>query len=155
MKKAIAILSVLLLLMPGSAMAARAGRDGVERGMMDYGEGYDCSSITTNTKLKLTAEQAVQLLALNEKYAQEIQPIREQLRNKGHELKLEWLQTEPDRGRIEVVRGEAVKLHERLRAKLAAHRADLLKILTLEQQAQLPDGGPGRHFTKPAGFGRR
>ena len=155
MKKAIAILSALLLLTQGTAMAARAGRDRIERGMMGYGKGYDCSSLMANAKLKLTEEQTARLRALDEKYAQEIEPIREQLYNKGRELKSEWLQTEPDRGRIEAIKGEAVKLREQMRAPLAAHRAEVLKVLTLEQRAHVPDDGPGRVFYKPAGFGRQ
>jgi Spy/CpxP family protein refolding chaperone len=155
MKKAIAILSALLLLTQGTAMAARAGRDRIERGMMGYGKGYDCSSLMANAKLKLTEEQTARLRALDEKYAQEIEPIREQLYNKGRELKSEWLQTEPDRGRIEAIKGEAVKLREQMRAPLAAHRAEVLKVLTLEQRAHVPDDGPGHVIYKPAGFGRR
>ena len=155
MKKAIAILSTLFLLTQGTAMAARAGRDRIDRGMMSYGNGYDCSSLTANVKLKLTAEQATQIRALDEKYGQEIEPIREQLYSKGRELKAEWLQTEPDRGKIEALQGEATKLHERMRAPLAAHRAEVLNVLTLKQRAHVPDSGPGRVFYKPAGFGRR
>jgi len=121
---------------------------------MDYGKAYDCSSLTANAKLKLTEEQVAQLRTLDEKYAQEIEPIREELFNKGRELKSEWLRTEPDRSRIEALRGEAAKLHEQMRAQLAAHRSDVLKILTLEQRTHVPDEGPERVFYKPAGFGR-
>jgi len=155
MKKAIVILSALFLLAQGSAMAARVGGDRINRGMMGYENRYDCSSLMANAKLKLTLEQTTRLRALDEKYAQEIEPLREQLYGKGQELKAEWLQTEPDRGRIEALQGEAAKLKERIRAKLAEQRADILKVLTPEQQAHVPDDGPGRVFYKPAGFGRR
>ena len=154
MKKAIAILSALFLLTQGTGMAARAGRDRIDRGMMGYGKGYDCSSLTANAKLKLTAEQAAWLRALDEKYRQGIEPIREQLYGKGRELKSEWLQTELDRGKIEALQGEAAKLQERMRAKLAEQRAEVLKVLTPEQQAYVPDDRSGRIFYKPAGFGR-
>lgn len=155
MKKAIVILSALFLLTQGMAMAARAGRDRMERGPMGYGNGYDCSSLEANAKLKLTAEQADRLRALDDKYGREIDPIREQLYGKGQELKAEWLQTEPDRGRIEILQGEAAKLRERLRTTLAEHRVAVLKILTLEQRAHVPDHGQGRIIYKPAGLGRR
>jgi Spy/CpxP family protein refolding chaperone len=155
MKKAIAILSALFLLTQGTAMAARAGRDRMDRGMMGYGKGYDCSSLTANAKLKLTVEQVARIRALDEKYGQEIEPIREQLYGKGRELKAEWLQTAPDRDRIEAMQCEAAKLKERMHAKLAEQRADVLKVLTPEQQAHVPYDGPGRVFYKHAGFGRR
>ena len=155
MKKSIVILSALFFLTQGTAMAARAGRDRLDRGMMGWGKSYDCSSLTANAKLKLTAEQVARLRALDEKYGQEIDPLLAQLYDKGRELKSEWLQTEPDRGRIEALQSKAAKLQERMRRKMAAHRADVLKILTPEQQAYVPDDGPGRVFYKPAGFGRR
>lgn len=136
-------------------MAAHAGRDRIERGPMVYGRGYDCSSLEANGKLKLTTEQAAQISALDEKYSREIDPIREQLYNKGRELKEEWLQMEPDRGRIEVMQGAAAMLRERMRVKLAAHRTEVLKILTPEQRAHVPDDRSGRIFYKHPGFGRR
>ena len=155
MKKAIAILSTLFLLTQGTAMAARAGRDRIDRGIIGYGNGYDCSALTSNAKLILTGEQVARIRAIDEKYGREIRPIREQLYSKGRELKAEWLQTEPDRDRIEVMQGEATMLRERMRAKLAAHRTEVLKVLTLEQRAHLPDDGSGRVFYKHPGFGRR
>jgi Spy/CpxP family protein refolding chaperone len=155
MKKAIAILSTLFLLTQGTSMATRAGRDHIDRGMMGYGKGYDCSSLTANAKLKLTAEQVARLRALDEKYGQEVEPLLAQLYDKGRELKSEWLQTKPDRGKIEVLQGEAARLQKWMRGKMAAHRADVLKILTPEQQVYVPDDGPGRVFYKPAGVGRQ
>ena len=123
--------------------------------LIGYGNGYDCSALTSNAKLILTGEQVARIRAIDEKYGREIRPIREQLYSKGRELKAEWLQTEPDRDRIEVMQGEATMLRERMRAKLAAHRTEVLKVLTLEQRAHLPDDGSGRVFYKHPGFGRR
>lgn len=155
MKKAIMIVSTLFLLTQGTAMAARPGRDRIERGPMGYGRSYDCPSLMANAKLRLTAEQAAQIRALDEKYGQEIEPIREQLYGKGQELKAEWLLTNPDRGKIEALRGEVAELRKRMRAPLAAHRAEVLNVLTLEQRVHVPDSGPERAFTIPAGLGRR
>jgi hypothetical protein len=70
-------------------------------------------------------------------------------------LKSEWLQLSSNRGRIEALQGDLAKLQERMRAMLAAHRADVVKVLTPERQSQVPDYGPGRVFTNPAGFGRQ
>jgi Spy/CpxP family protein refolding chaperone len=155
MKKAIGILSALFFLTQGTTAAVRAGRDRIDRGMIGYGNGYDCSSLSANTKLKLTGEQVIRIQALDEKYGQEIGPIREQLYSKGRELKAEWLQTEPDRGRIEIMQNEAAMLRERMRVKLTAHRTEVLKVLTLEQRTHVPDDGSGRVFFKHPGFGRK
>ena len=62
---------------------------------------------------------------------------------------------EPDRGRIEILQAEAAKLREQMRAPLAAHRAEVLTVLTLEQRAHVPDDGSGRVFFKHPGFGRK
>ena len=157
MKNAIIIiLSAVFLPTQGAAIAAGVGWDRIDRRMMmGYGKAYDCSSLTANAKLKLTAEQVARLRALDDKHRQEIEPIREQLYNKGRELKAEWLQKNPDRGKIGVLQGDVAELRERMRTPLAAYRTEVLKVLTLEQRAHLPDDGLWRVFTKPAGFGRR
>jgi Spy/CpxP family protein refolding chaperone len=156
MKKAFTILLAFFILTQGSAMADRAGHGRIDRGTMaGYGNGYKCSSLTANAKLKLTEEQATRILSLDEKYTHEIELIREQLFVKGRELKSEWLQTEPDRARIEALQEEVSKLRKRLRATLAAHREEVLNVLTLEQRALVPDSGFACLFYKPAGFGRR
>jgi Spy/CpxP family protein refolding chaperone len=155
MKMTIAILSAFILLTQGSALADRAGLEHIVRGPMGYENRYSCSSLTANAKLKLTAEQIVRLRDLDEKYAQLVEPIHIQLRKKGLELKAKWLQTKPDMDRIEVMKGEAEKLQIRLRATLAAQRAEVLRILTPEQQTHLLDEGHGRIFIIPAHVGRR
>jgi hypothetical protein len=155
MKKTIVILSAFFLLTQWTARADQEGRDPANRRMMDHGNLHGSASLSKNMNLKLTAEQAKRLSALDEKYARELDLTREQLYSKGQELKAEWLQTNPDRGRIEILQREATKLQERMRATLAAHHAEVLKILNLEQRTHVPDYEPGRIFYKPAGVGRR
>ncbi|MDA8126210.1 MAG: periplasmic heavy metal sensor [Deltaproteobacteria bacterium] len=157
MRKAIIILSAFILLTQGTTMAdhSRLGRERTDRGQMGYGRGYDCSSLTANTKLRLTQEQTERLRTLDEKYARELDPVRKQLYSKGQELKTEWLQTNPDRGRIETLQGEVAKLQEKMRGPLAAHHTEVLKVLTLKQRVHVPDYQPGRIFYKPAGLGQR
>ncbi len=155
MKKTIAILSAFFLLMQGTAMAGWAGRDHSERGRISYEKRYDCSRLTANAELKLTVDQADQIRVLDEKHRLEMEPIIEQLYDKRQELKAEWLKMQPDRGRIKVLQGEAAKLHELMHSKFAALRADILKILTPEQQKYVPDYEPGRNFYKPGVFNWR
>jgi Spy/CpxP family protein refolding chaperone len=155
MKKAIVILSAFFLLTQGTTMADRAGRGPIDRRMMGYGNIHYGTILSKNLKLKLTVDQAARIRDLDEKYAQEIEPISERLYSKGRELKSEWLRREPDRGRITALHGEVAKLRERMREKMAGHRADVLKVLTPEQQAKVPDVSPGRGFHRQAGFGRQ
>jgi len=155
MKKAIVILSAFFLLTQGTTMADRAGRGPIDRRMMGYGNVHYGTILSKNLKLKPTVDQAARIRDLDEKYAQEIEPIRERLYSKGRELKSEWLQREPDRGKITILQGDVAKLRKRIREKMAGHRADVLKVLTPEQRAHVPDDGPGRVFHKQTGFGRQ
>jgi Spy/CpxP family protein refolding chaperone len=156
MKRAIAILTVFFILTQGAALAGRTERGRIDRRTMaGYRNIYNCSTLTANAALKLTAEQAARICSLDEKYAPDIESVLEELFGKGRELKSAWLQMEPDRGRIEALQAEAAILRKRLRASLAARREEILKILAPEQRALMPDAASGCIFYKPAGFGRR
>jgi len=64
----------------------------------------------------------------------------------------------PDRGKIEVLQGDVARLRKRIRANLAAHRAEVLKVLTPEQQEQVQGNRLGKFFLnkdKHADFGRQ
>lgn len=154
MKNAIAILSALFLLTQGTAMADREGQGRPDGSVRGYGIGYYGYNLTFDATLNLTAEQAARIRVLDERYVQDVAPVRAQLRDKGHELKSEWLQTEPDRGRIAGLQKEVAKLQKQIREKIAGHRAEVLNILTPEQRAKVPDSRPERGFHRQAGFGR-
>jgi len=155
MKKAIVILSALFLLTLGTAKAEPTGRGHMGREMMDNGPGYYAARLFVNPTLNLTAEQIIQIHALDEKYAQEIKFIQAQLYSKGKALKSEWLQARPDRGQITAHQCDVTNLRNQMREKMTSHRTDVLEVLTPEQQAQMQDNGPGRDFYKKAAFGRQ
>jgi Spy/CpxP family protein refolding chaperone len=144
MKKIITILLALFLLTQGSTMAAQSERDRSERGMMSYEGGYGCSNVTANDNLKLTPEQGARIRALEEKCVLESESIRGRLYGKGRELKTEWLQTAPDRGRIEILHGEVTKLQGWIRDRASDHRTEILDILTPEQQTLVEEAERGR-----------
>jgi Spy/CpxP family protein refolding chaperone len=154
MKKSIVVLLALFLLAQGTAKAAREGRDPTGMGMMDYGNVHYETSLSGNAQLKLTAEQVARIRALEGKYLRDMAPLREELSGKGRELKSVWLQTEPDRRRIEALKGEIAELRERMREMMAGHRAEVLDVLTTEQRAKVAElhlQGDFRHSRSPFG----
>ena len=151
MNKAIVILATLFFSMLVAAYANPSGRGHMNRGMMEYEHGY--YGLSAHTALKLTAEQAARIQALDEKYEQEIKHIKRQLYSKGRELKSEWMQARPNRDKITIHQSEVRNLRNQIREKMAVHRADVFNILTPEQRAQMRDD---RHsFYKQAGLGRQ
>jgi len=144
MKKAIVILSALFLLTLGTAKAEPAGRGHMGREMMDNGPGYYAARLFINPTLNLTAEQIIQIHALDEKYAQEIKSIQAQLYSKGTALKSEWLQARPDREKITAHQCDVTKLRDQMREKMTSHRNDVIEVLTPEQQANIENDGSVR-----------
>jgi len=156
MKTAAAIVSAFFILTQGTALADRTGLGRADRrATAVYGNIYNCSTLTANAGLKLTAEQAARICSLDEKYAPDIESVLEELFGKRRELKSEWLRREPVRGRIAALQAEAAILRKRLRATLAARREDVFKVLSPKQRALMQDAASGCIFGRPAGSERR
>jgi Spy/CpxP family protein refolding chaperone len=112
--------------------------------MMDYGNIHDEAGLLSNVQPKLTAEQIDRIRCREEGYTRDMVQLRELLSAKGRELKDEWLQTAPDRGRIEILHGEVTKLQGRIRERASDYRTEILDILTPEQQTLVEEAEPGR-----------
>ena len=155
MKRVIVISSILFFLALTAADAAPARRGHMNVGMMDDESVHYSARLTANPTLKLTAEQASQIRELDDKYAQEMKSTQTQMYNKGNALKTEWLQARPDRDKITALQCEVSKLRDQMREKMTNHRTEVRHVLTLEQQAQVPENLIERGFYKQAGFGRQ
>lgn len=143
MKKAIVILSAFILLTHGAAAADHPGR-GFGRGpvdgrMMVHRDGPYSAAWIADAGLTLTPGQAARIRILEEKYAQQFEPLQIRIFDTAKELKAEWLRPEPDRRRIEVLQSEVSRLHERMREKLAGRRAEALEVLTPTQRARVEE----------------
>jgi Spy/CpxP family protein refolding chaperone len=89
--------------------------------------------------LNLTAEQNARIRTMEEKWTRQFEPLQSRWYETRKELKAEWLKTEIDRRRIDVLQDEVAGLRERMREKIADRRAEVLEILTAEQRARVED----------------
>ncbi len=98
-------------------------------------------------KLNLTETQKSRLKILRESHVREINPLQEQIFGKSGDLRLLWLQPDPDREKIVALQREIRNLREQMQEKATAQRLDVLNILTPEQQERirslLAEQGPG------------
>lgn len=141
----------LLLAMPSFAFGPRDGRSpgaGYEnpdypKMVYGYGRGLD--------RLNLTDEQKARIETLELAHQKEVQPIREKMFDKSVELRRLWLETDPDRNKINAKQREVRALRDQLEDKRTAFRLEVNKVLTPEQKETLAAYGWGRK----AGFGPR
>lgn len=96
-------------------------------------------------KLNLTADQKTRIEALRNAHLRDIKPLQDQMFSKGGDLKLLWLQTNPDKEKIVAAQRELRAIRDKMEDKAVAHRVDVFNILTPEQQekARAFSGGRG------------
>jgi Spy/CpxP family protein refolding chaperone len=98
-------------------------------------------------KLNLTADQKTRIETLRNAHLRDIKPFQDQMFSKRGDLKLLWLQTNPDKEKILAVQRDIRAIRDKIEDKAVAHRVDVFNILTPEQQektrAFLGGHGPG------------
>jgi Spy/CpxP family protein refolding chaperone len=110
--------------------------------------------ITALSELNLTAEQTAKTNALREAHLKDIKPLQDKMFSKRGELKLLWLQTNPDKDKIITVQKEIRTLRDQMQDKMTSYRLDVLKVLTPEQQEKLKSLKMRRGFGPGMGGGR-
>ncbi len=118
--------------------------------------GADCYGLDRPvlSQLNLTPEQTAKINALREANLREMKPLRDKMFIKRGDLKLLWLQTNPDQNKIMAAQKEIRALRDQMQDKMTVFRLETLKVLTPEQQEKLKalkmghGFGPGMH-----GFG--
>jgi Spy/CpxP family protein refolding chaperone len=122
--------------------------------------------ITALSELNLTAEQTAKVNALREAHLKDVKPLQDKMFSKRGDLKLLWLQTNPDKDKIMAAQKEIRTLRDQMQDKMTAYRLDVLKVLTPEQKEKLKSlkmrhgsgpgmggrgwqGGPGYHGGGP------
>ena len=102
----------------------------------------------------LTAEQTTKIQALQQKNLTEITPLREQLFAKRTELRTLWTSQNPDQAQIKALQQDMLDINAQLQEKANNARLEMSKILTPEQQAQLPACGHGTGCVMGGHMGR-
>ena len=100
------------------------------------------------SKLNLTSEQMAKINTLREANLKDLKPIQDKMFSKRGELRLLWLQQNPDQDKIFAVQKEVRNLRDQMQDKMTAYRLNVLKVLTPEQQEQL------KSYRLKRGFGR-
>jgi Spy/CpxP family protein refolding chaperone len=106
------------------------------------------------SQLNLTPEQTAKINALREANLRDTKPLRDKMYSKRGDLRLLWLQTNPDQNKVASVQKEIRALRDQMQDKITASRLEVLKVLTPEQQEKVKSfrgrgfgpgmgGGPG------------
>ena len=150
MKKTIIGLSLILTLaLVGAALAWGPGfGSGFGRA---FGGPANCAPPIPN----LTAEQSAQIQALRDGFLKENESLRKALYAKRVELRDLWRSSNPDQAASAAKQAEIAGLQSQLQEKAANLRAEIGKVLTPEQLAQLPAFSQDAGFGPGAGFGPR
>ena len=98
------------------------------------------------SKLNLTDEQTAKMNTLRETHLKDVKPLRDKMFSKRGDLRLLWLQQNPDQEKIVAVQKEIRNLRDQMQDKMTVYRLNVLKVLTPEQQEKLKAFGPGRGF---------
>ena len=113
--------------------------------------------------LNLTDDQKARIKTLREAHLRDVKPLQDQIFSKRGDLKLLWLQQNPDKEKILAVQKEIRAIRDQMQEKATAHRVDVFNILTPEQQDKAreaqsrrrprPQGMPGGMMGPGPGMG--
>ncbi len=143
MKKTMTIMAAIAL--AAIMVTPAAAWNGGMRGGHGYGT-YYAQDITTAPGLNLTTEQVAKLNALRDAHLRDIKPLRDKMFSKRGDLRLLWLQTNPDQEKIAAAQKEIRALRDQMQDKMTAYRFEVLKGLTPEQQEKVKSLKMGRGF---------
>jgi Spy/CpxP family protein refolding chaperone len=96
------------------------------------------------SKLNLSADQKTRIETLRNALLRDIKPLQDQMFSKRGDLKLLWLQTNPEKEKILAVQKDIRAIRDKIEDKAVAHRVDVFNILTPEQQEKARAFAAGR-----------
>ena len=107
---------------------------------------YNCADITSAPGINLTDEQTAKINALKESHLRDIKPIQDKMFSKRGDLRLLWLEKNPNQGKITATQKEIRVLRDQMQDKRTSYRIAILNILTPEQQEKVKSRRLGRGF---------
>jgi len=107
---------------------------------------YKDKAVDLFARLNLTSEQKARIKTLREANLRDVKPLQDRMFSKRGDLKLLWLQSNPDKEKILATQKEIRELRDQMQDKATAYRVDMFNVLTPEQQEKAKTFGPGRGF---------
>jgi Spy/CpxP family protein refolding chaperone len=104
------------------------------------GPGYGpCAGgeMTMFSKLNLTTEQTEKIRDLQQTRLKEAKPLMDKMFAKRGDLKLLWLEKNPNQEKIMAAQKELRALRDQMQDKMTVYRLAVMKILTPEQQSKI------------------
>jgi Spy/CpxP family protein refolding chaperone len=159
MKKLMIVLTALLFV-TAFVMPADAYRGGGRGHGYGFCNGNDLSGVQG---LNLTAEQKTKISDLRTAHLKDIKPLQDMLHSKAGDLRLLWLEKNPDETKIRATEKEIRALRDQMQDKGSDYRWAVYKVLTPEQQQLLRQNkaagrcfgpGPGAGMGKGQGIGQ-
>jgi len=110
-----------------------------------HGSGpHDGCDSETLSQLNLTAEQATKIDALREAFLKDCKPLQDKTVSKRNNLKILWLQQNPDQEKILAMQKEIKALMDQIQEKRHVYRLNVYNVLTPEQKEKLKSYGSDR-----------
>ncbi|MFB3925137.1 MAG: Spy/CpxP family protein refolding chaperone [Syntrophales bacterium] len=150
MKKTLIAATVLIFL---AAVVSQSLAFNGPMGRRGPGPGY-CANPAAIPGLGLTEEQTAKINALRESYLRETKPLQDKMFSRRGDLKLLWLERNPDQAKIAAVQKEIRSLRDQLQDKRTNYHFEILKVLTPEQQERFRSACMGRGMGPGYGHGR-
>ncbi|MBW2065132.1 MAG: Spy/CpxP family protein refolding chaperone [Deltaproteobacteria bacterium] len=147
-KMTILTISILFVFLAGVAAAASPGAGRTGKG----------DRLAWLKDVNLTEEQRGKIQSLRQSLKDDILPLRNEMIKKRTELKLLWMEDDPDGAKIKAKQREIRELRAKMEDRLTDFRLEFRKILTPEQRAKIPSfkfgRGSHRSMGKRPGPGR-
>lgn len=150
MKKSMTVLAAIFLVAVMSSDLFALG-DGPGKGQgtgPGFGPCYE-GNVPGMRGLNLTPEQTKKINELREAQWKSIAPLREKMFAKRDELRLLWLQANPDREKINAAQAEMRTLRDKMQDQMTSARLDMLNLLTPEQRVKFQAAGTRGHGPGP------
>ena len=142
--------AIFLVLVAASAFAYGPGGG---RGACAGGACLGGDPLQAAEKLGLTAEQTAKIKELREQHLKDIKPLQDKMFSKRGELRLLWLQQNPNKDKIVSVQKEIRDLKGQLQDSQTNYRLAVFNILSPEQKTKVQAFGAGKGFGQGRGFG--
>ncbi|MDD2671539.1 MAG: Spy/CpxP family protein refolding chaperone [Syntrophales bacterium] len=159
--KKVMIVATALLFLAAAASPTLAFHGKGRRGGPYAGSGV-CGNPAAMQGLNLSADQKAKIEALRTAHLKEVKPLRDKLFSRSGDLKILWLEKNPNQEKITSMQKEIRALRDQIQDKRTSHHFEVMKVLTPEQQEKFRTAcmrggkggrGPGQGMGRGPGQG--